>query len=216
MKWLFSGLLCSVWLAGAQAPYKPAAIAQANLGVSFAKEAKYREAVQAYKRAIALDPTLPNIHLNLGLAWFKLGDFQDALGAFEKEAPSSRVTTLMAMSYFGLGRYKDAAVRLKPLSESQPDNTEIAYLLAKCYMWSGDPDAALAIFGRLLEHDPDSAVTHMLMGEALDTEYRTDEAIQEFERAAKNAPAQPDVHFGLGYLFWKQKRYADAERRIQA
>ena len=215
MSWLAPGLVCFVWLATAQPPYKPAAIAQANLGVTLAKDAKYREAVQAYKRAIAIDPTLPNIQLNLGLAWFKLGNFQEALGAFEKETPSDRVTTLIGMSYFGLAKYKDAAARLKPLAVAQPGNSELAYLLAKCYMWSGDPDAALAIFRRLLERDPDSAVTHMLMGEALDAEYRTDEAVREFETAVKNGTSQPDVHFGLGYLYWKEKRYDDAAREFK-
>ena len=37
-----------------------------------------------------------------------------------------------------------------------------------------------------------------------------EEAIKEFALAAKNAPGQPDVHFGLGYLYWKEKRYEEA------
>ena len=94
---------------GRQQQYKPAAITQANLGVSLAKDGKYREAVRAYQRAAALDPTLPNINLNIGLAWFKAGEFKPALAAFAKEAPSDRVTTLVGMSYFGLGQYKEAA-----------------------------------------------------------------------------------------------------------
>src|SRR5579872_7601017 len=39
----------------------------ASLGVVLAKEQKYQEAVSAYKRALALDPGLPGIELNLGL-----------------------------------------------------------------------------------------------------------------------------------------------------
>src|SRR6266516_1328373 len=83
---------------------KPEALAQANLGVSQAQKANYREAIESYQRAIAIDPNLPGIYLNLGLAWFKLGDFREAIAAFDKEnakAPSDRVATLLAMSYFG-------------------------------------------------------------------------------------------------------------------
>ncbi len=196
--------------------YKPAALAQANLGVSLAKEGKFREAVQAYKRAVAIDPTLPNINLNIGLAWFKAGDFRQALAAFGKEPSSDRVNTLIAMSYFGLAQYKEAAARLKPLVDAQPDNTELIYVLAKCYLWTNNADAGMALFQKLLERDPDSAAVHMLMGEALDAQNHTVDAIKEFELAAKNAPAQPDVHFGLGYLYWKEKRYDDAQREFLA
>src|SRR5260370_13327617 len=96
---------------------KPDALGQANLGVSQAQKSHYREAVEAYKRAIAIDPNLPGIYLNLGLAWFKLGNFREAVAAFDKEnvrAPSDRVATLLAMSYFGLGQYREAAEPLQP------------------------------------------------------------------------------------------------------
>jgi tetratricopeptide (TPR) repeat protein len=63
---------------------KPEAIAQANLGVSQAQKANYRDAVESYKRAIAIDPNLPGIYMNLGLAWFKLGNFRQAIAAFDK------------------------------------------------------------------------------------------------------------------------------------
>lgn len=207
-------LSCSFGLSQQQQTYKPAAMAEANRGVSLAKESKYREAVQAYKHAAAIDPTLPNINLNIGLAWFKAGDFRQALSAFQKEPASERVTTLIGMSYFGLAQYKEAAARIKPLVDAQPENTELAYVLAKCYLWSGDGDAGMALFRKLLERDPDSAAVHMLMGEALDSQNHPEDAIKEFELAAKNAPQQPDVHFGLGYLYWKEKRYDEACLRV--
>ena len=96
---------------------KPGAVEQARLGVSQAANANYRGAIDAYQRAIAIDPKLPGIYLNLGLAWFKLGNFREAITAFDREnarAPSDRVTTLLGMSYYGLGQYREAAERLKP------------------------------------------------------------------------------------------------------
>src|SRR5678816_3904136 len=44
------------------------AAAFASLGVVLARETQYKEAAAAYRKAIALNPRLPGIHLNLGLA----------------------------------------------------------------------------------------------------------------------------------------------------
>src|SRR5262249_27341272 len=132
--------------------HPPQALEQARLGVSLAQNGRDTEAIRAYQRAIAIDPTLPGIDLNLGLAYFKSGKFREALPSFEKEnanAPSDRVTILLGMSQFGLGQYREAAARLKPLVEAQPDNTELSYLLAKCYLWSGQTKEAMDLFERL-------------------------------------------------------------------
>ena len=198
--------------------YNPEAVAEAQRGVGFSQQAQYRDAIKAYQRAIGLDPRLPGIYLNLGLAWFKMGVFKEAAAAFEKQnqiASSDQNSTLLAMSYFGLARYKEASARLKPLADAQPQNGELSYLLAKCYFWSGQTDEAMNIFRQLLERDPDSAPVHMLLGEAYDARYMPDDAIKEFEAAAQAGPTQPDVHFGLGYLYWKQKRFDDAERQFR-
>ncbi len=161
-------------LAGSNLPaqeYKPEALAQAKLGVSLSQKEKYREAIQAYQRAIAIEPKLPGIYLNLGLAWFKLGNFREAISAFEKEKEnprSERLETLLAMSYFGLGQYRQAADLLKPIAAAQPENAELGYLLAKCYLWSGQTGEAMDLFKVLLQRDPNSVTVHMLLGEALD------------------------------------------------
>jgi len=193
-------------------------MADAKTGDSYAQQGRYPEAIQAYLRAVAANPNLTGIYLNLGLAYFKLGDFRKAASAFEKEnarAPSERVSTLLAMSDFGLGNYRQAADRLKPIAAAQPDNTELSYLLAKCYLWAGRHDDAKEIFRQLLQRDANSPAAHMLLGEAFDADGRTADAVTEYEAAASAAPAQPDVHFGLGYLYWKQKRYAEAERHFR-
>src|SRR6185312_8261709 len=112
LKWL-SGLL--VLVAAFAQNYRSEAIQEANLGVSLAHKEDYRGAIEAYKRALAIDPRLPNLQLNLGLAYFKQGQFRKALGAFEKESNSERTTTLIGMCHFGLGEYRQAATLLQPL-----------------------------------------------------------------------------------------------------
>ena len=128
-------------------------------------------------------------------------------------APGDQVTTLLAMSYYGLGQFKEAAERLKPIAAAQPDNAELSYLLANCYLWSGQYKAALwTSSGDYWAMILNSAAVHMLLGEAMDAYYRTDDAIVEFE-AAKQAPKQPDVT-SVWAICSEAKRYADAEREF--
>ena len=176
----------------------------ANSGVAEARKENYRAAIESYKRAIAMDPDLPGIYLDLGLAWFKLGNFRESAAAFEKanqKSPSDQATTLLGMSEFGLQRYQEASTLLAPLAAANPDNTELSYWLAKCYLWSGQYQAARDLFRKIVERQPDSAAVHMLLGEAYDADDRTPEAIAEYQAAVNVDAKQPEAHFGLGYLF---------------
>ena len=74
---------------------------------------------------------------------------------------------------------------------------------------------ALEEFRKILGQDPDSAAAHVLTGEALDGLQKTNEAIAEFEAAANIAPRQPELHFGLGYLYWKSHQYDDAKHAFE-
>jgi len=196
--------------------YKPEAIEQANLGISLSKKEDYAGAIQAYKRALTLDSRLPHLYLNLGLAYFKRGSFREALAAFQNEPASEQTATLIGMSHFGLGQFSQAAAALAPLAQAHPENGELGYLLAKSYLWAGQREKSMEMFRRLLEQDPNSAPVHMLLGEALDADDRESEATAEFEAAVAAGPQLPDVHFSLGYLYWKQRVFEKAEKEFRA
>lgn len=49
------------------------------------------------------------------------------------------------------------------------------------------------------------------MADAYDGPDRRDQAIQELQGAAMVAPEYPNVHFELGYLFWKKREFDKAE-----
>src|ERR1035441_1419780 len=66
--------------------------AYAHLGLLEARQAHYKEAIVLYQKALRLNPKMPSLRLNLGLAYFKAGDFPAAIKTFEpllKSEPSS-------------------------------------------------------------------------------------------------------------------------------
>ena len=71
-------------------PAAPAqsAAAEANTALALARDGKYELSLRHYRAALALDPALPGLHLNLGLAYFKLNRFSDAASQFEQATRS--------------------------------------------------------------------------------------------------------------------------------
>jgi len=189
--------------------------ALANAGLDFSRKQRFKEAADCYRKALPIEPKIKELQLNLGLAEFKLGNFQAAVGplsaAAAMDAESAQVHTLLGMSYYGAGQYAKATPELDRALAADPRNTQLHYVVAQSCLWSGKYDRALKEFEWLLREQPNSAATHMLMGEALDGLNREEDAITEFQAAAAAAPVTPEVHFGLGYLLWKAKRYNDAE-----
>lgn len=192
----------------------------ASLGGVYSKLKDFNQAAEAYRKALALDPKLPNASLNLGVAEFKQGHFNAAVeplkSALDSDPSSMQARIVLALSCYAAGRYADVVNYLGPAIEADPSNVELRQTLAQSSLWSGQYERALGESEEILHQKPHSAPTRMLMGEALDAMDKDDEAIEQFKAAAEESPKEPNVHFALGYLYWKQKEYEDAEREFRA
>jgi tetratricopeptide (TPR) repeat protein len=93
----------------------------AHLGLLEARQEHYKEAVPLYRKALALNPAMPGLRMNLGLALFKGGELKQAILEFKpllkNQPPGSdqaqRLTILLGMAHYGLGEYAAAAPYLK-------------------------------------------------------------------------------------------------------
>ena len=197
--------------------------AYAHLGLIEAHQDHYHEAIADYRKAKALAPAIPQLDLNLGLALFKSGDFPAAAGVFQDElqkhpsdAGTQRLTLLVAMSYYGAHNYRPAIPYLKAAAVADQRNLPLRLALAHCYLWTKQLDETMQVYKEILAIDPNSAEADMIAGEALDEKGDNAGAVQQFRDAAAANPKEPNVHFGLAYLYWTQKRYDEAIPEFQA
>lgn len=196
----------------------------AHLGLLEAHQEHYAEATAYYRRALALDPTMPRLQFNLGLAYFKEADYKNALqelGPLLKGLPSSsdeaqRLTILIGMSHYGLGEFAAAAPYLKRAADVDTQNLPLLLTLAHSCLLSNQYPCVLDAFHRIIAQNPDSAEAHMLAGEALDEMKEPVDAVRELRAAVLANPKEPNVHFGLGYLLWTQGKTEEAAREFQA
>jgi tetratricopeptide (TPR) repeat protein len=198
--------------------------AYAHLGLLEARQEHYKEAIVLYRRALHLDPDMPGLRLNLGLAFFKAGDLEAATQTFEplhrsepKSSPDAlRLVTLIGLARYGMGDYSAAVPYLKQATAADPTNLSFRLSLAQSCLRSRQYQCVLDVYREILNLNPDSAEADMLAGEAYDELKNDDGAIAEFEAAIKADPNAPDVHFGYGYLLWKVLKFDQAEKAFRS
>ena len=213
----------AAWSALAKA-YPTNAEPFAHLGLLEARQEHYTEAVAAYRKAMALDPAMPRLRFNLGLAYFKAGAYREALQEFKpllktEQADSDeaqRLAILIGMSHYGLAEFAAADPYLKQASDRDAQNLPLLLTLAHSCLLSNQYQCVLDAFHRIMSLNAESAEAHMLMGEALDEMKDTNGAIRELRAAVLVNPKEPNVHFALGYLLWTQGHTEEAAHEFQA
>jgi tetratricopeptide (TPR) repeat protein len=196
----------------------------AQIAVLEARQEHYAEAVPLYRKALGINPNVPGLRLNLGLALFKSGNMKDALPEFEKclkSAPPGspdvqRLKVLIGMSYYGLAQYAEAVPFLKDGAATDAQNLPLRLALAHSCLWSKQYQCVMDVYHEILSLDAESAEADMLAGEALDEMKDNEGSTKMFRAAVKANPKEPNVHFGLGYLLWTQKIYPEAATEFQA
>jgi tetratricopeptide (TPR) repeat protein len=196
----------------------------AHIGLLEARQEHYEKAVSFYRKALSLNPEMPGLRLNMGLALFKSGEYKEAIRVFEPmlKAQSAasfeaqRLTLLVGMSHYGLGEYAAAVPYLKQASESDPKNLTLLLTLAHSCLLSKQFPCVIDAYHQMIALNAESAEADMLVGEALDAMKDSAGATREFRAAVAANPREPNVHFGLGYLLWTQKQYEEAAKEFQA
>ena len=211
------------WIAYSKS-HPDSAEAYAHLGFLEARQQKYLEAIDFYRKAIALNPQMPGLQMNLGLSLLKSGALPQAIKTFttllERQPPDSpdrqRLDVLIGMANYSLGNYAAAVPYLKDATSHDPQSLELRLVLAHSCLGSKDFQCVLDVYKEIVILNPDSAEADMLAGEALDEMKDPDGAVVQFRAAVKADPKLPRVHFGLGYLLWKLERYPEAALEFEA
>jgi tetratricopeptide (TPR) repeat protein len=196
----------------------------AHLGLLEARQQHYAEAIPLYRKALHMNPDVPGLRFNLGLALFKGGQPKEAILEFRtllRTAPpnspqAQRLRLLIGTAHYGLGEYAEAVPFLQSAAARDPQNLPLRLALAHSCLWSKQYQCVLDTYREILTLNAASAEADMLAGEALDAMRDDAGAMEQFRAAEKANPRQPYVHFALAWLLMSQKRYQDAIPEFQA
>lgn len=101
------------------------------------------------------------------------------------------------------GFYEDAFLR-------EGDESLHQLRIARIALASGDEDAAVQALRRAIEVDPTSVDARVALGWEYQSQGYHDEALVQFEVAARLQPGYPDVQYNLGLLYEAHDRARDA------
>src|SRR5689334_11500523 len=153
-------------------PSKPNAREEAyranNLGVALLEQFKHKEAADAFRRALQLDPSLAVARINLGIALFNIPD----LPAAQKEL--------------------QAAIAAAP-SAPQPH-----YLLGLAAKTQNKPEEAIASFQKVVQIDPNDVGANVNLGQLYSQQKKYSEATAALRLAVAAEPYNATALYNLG------------------
>ena len=154
------------------------------LGGSLYYGRQYKESIEAFKHSLALDPENTPPYWLSGLAYYALGDFQNARASCEAKTSGWETQRCLAMTYEKLGRHADARSMLAKLKAWGGDGAP--YVYATVYAQWGDATQALGLLETALRLK-DSMLENLKVDPLLDP-LRKEPRFQAIEQELKYPP----------------------------
>lgn len=176
-------------------------VARANLGAALAHQGMYAEAIEEYTMALKLRPGNPQVELNLALAHYKameLGEAARELVPLHAAVPSNlQIALLLGDCYFRLGEYKKVVKLLEPIEAAEPQSQALDYLLGMSLIRDNQIQTGEILINKIMTSG-DSAVAHLMLGQARLAINDTPGAIKELSLALTLNPKIPIAHWLYG------------------
>jgi protein O-mannosyl-transferase len=189
-------------------------MADYNLGIVLSDQGEADQAIDHYRRAVALRPDYAEAHYNLGRLLVERGQLDDAIAHYERAAAinpaDAEAQNNLGVTLFGIGRGDDAIAHYQKALEIRPDYAEASCNLANALIAKGDFDGAIARYTACLAAIPDQEEAQYNLASALLRKGRTDEAIVEYKKVLQIHPESADAHANLGSAWLAKGRVRDA------
>jgi tetratricopeptide (TPR) repeat protein len=209
-------------LAGATASYESLlktaprlAAAYNNLGALYLRQREYKKAAEILEKGLKLDPQMSSATALLGIARYEMGDYPGARRnlevALRANPKDNNAELYLANDLIKMGELNSAAEHLRQLSQRQPANQEVWYLLGKVHMKLSEQ-----ALSKLNEIDTNSVWIHEISGEIMESMKNFDGALIEYKKAVAMAPQQSGTHYSLGNAYWTLKMWDAATEEFRA
>src|SRR5450755_2588078 len=188
--------------------------AQVNLGAALAHVGQFDAAIAEYRSALGSTLQKNPILLDLGLAYYKKGDLENAREQFEivhaAQPNDVRVAILLGDTDVRLGKYATAVTMLDPLEAANARNLDFEYVLASALIKAGKRRDGVSRIEKVAEAGH-SADAYLLAGSTLLELNEYEQARRDLDAALRLDPKLPGVYSLAGTARDKVGDVEDAE-----
>lgn len=161
------------------------ALIHATLGETYADQGVYANAIDEFRKALALDASQPRARYQLGVALLQNGQ------------PA------------------DAVAELRAALKSDPADSAARYHLALALLQSQQKDEAQSLLEQVVKENPKYADAYYQLGKLELEGGDAKRAISDLESAAALSPRSDYIHYQLSLAYGRDARNDDAQREMQ-
>lgn len=183
-------------------------------GYDFLSVNDYAQAVQAFSRALRVEPRAQDARVGLGKVYYLQGKMQEAEAQYRQvlqDTPEhEHALAECARVKAETNRVLEAIRDLERVVQLDPHDPAYCTDLGTYLSQAGKKERAAAAFERAVALSADAYFAHIYLGGIYDELGRAEKAIEHYQRAVQ---LYPKYHFSfesLGVLFWEQQRWEEA------
>jgi len=201
----------------------PTASAYVNLGTWFGEHRQFDCASQAFRSALALDPSSAKINYFLGLSLYSSRQVEASLVPLQRsvalDASAQQPRLLLAEVYQQFGRTGEAAEQWRAVLKIDPASTPALDGLANSLVDRNDPTPAIDLLLAAKATRPLNADLALDLARAYGIAQMLDDAGATLNEALARNPAGPNslrLANALATVYVRQKRFQDAESLMKS
>jgi tetratricopeptide (TPR) repeat protein len=181
---------------------KPHPIYYNSLGIVLKAQGKIDEAIDAFTKALALNPNYAGMYHNLGNALRDKGKIDEAIEALNKalslEPQYVEAYYNLGVTLYAKGQIDEAIEAFTKALSISPNHADIYYSLGIALQNKGELDEAIKAYTKALSINPNYAEAHNNLGVTLHNKGKIDHAIEVFIKALSINPNYADAYYNLG------------------
>jgi tetratricopeptide (TPR) repeat protein len=166
-----------------------------NLGTAYFAAGRFEEAAAAFRRACELDADYGQAFFNLGLAHIRLGREKEANEILDA---ALRAYASAGAAHFSAGRFKEAEDAFRGMLQIDQEYIPALLRLGLVYNALSRYEDAAQNIRRVIGRQPNNALAHEILAEALYGGKNYEGAVAAADRALKLSPDSSEAHYLAG------------------
>ena len=185
------------------------------LGATLVLKGQIEEGMRELQEAVKIDPKQSSAYTKIGDVYLMKGKKSEAMAAFRMAID---ITPQDRRAHQRIGLLFDQAHKAKEAIEhyelglegTPPEYVGIKVDLARLYVQMGQGEKAITLIKNLVPDSFPNGVAHLTLGHAYLQQQLLDEAMHQYELAAKCDPKINDALLALGGIYREKRRHSDS------